>query len=319
MRAARAEGEDSTCAALPRARDSRVSIGAGRLRFRDARPGQRSHLAVRKRRRSATSICRRSSRGRTHRRVRALRTRGRLRRRRDCDDARAARATPTSSTARRRGFPTPASPTSTSSSRERRRAGAKGLSAFVVDAQTPGLSVARTHRDDLAASARNAAISIARAFRRRTRIGEEGRRLQDRDGDARRVSEHGRRGGARLRAPRARRNRSRTRTRADSSARRSPTLQLTQAAIADMATDVDASALLVYRAAWTKDAGAARVTREAAMAEMVRDRGGGARLRSRRAALRRARRDPRRESSSACTATCAPCASTKARARSSSS
>ena len=35
-----------------------------------------------------------------------------------------------------------------------------------------------------------------------------------------------------------------------------------------MATDVDAAALLVYRAAWTKDSGAARVTREAAMAKM---------------------------------------------------
>jgi len=45
-------------------------------------------------------------------------------------------------------------------------------------------------------------------------------------------------------------------------------LQLTQAAIADSATDVDASALLVYRAAWTKDRGAARVTGEAAMAKM---------------------------------------------------
>jgi acyl-CoA dehydrogenase len=45
-------------------------------------------------------------------------------------------------------------------------------------------------------------------------------------------------------------------------------LQMTQAAIADSATEVDAAALLVYRAAWTKDAGAARVTREAAMAKM---------------------------------------------------
>jgi acyl-CoA dehydrogenase len=44
-------------------------------------------------------------------------------------------------------------------------------------------------------------------------------------------------------------------------------LQLTQSAIAEMATDVDASALLVYRAAWTKDSGAERVTREAAMAK----------------------------------------------------
>jgi acyl-CoA dehydrogenase len=45
-------------------------------------------------------------------------------------------------------------------------------------------------------------------------------------------------------------------------------LQMTQAAIADSATEVDAAALLVYRAAWTKDWGAARVTREAAMAKM---------------------------------------------------
>jgi acyl-CoA dehydrogenase len=46
-------------------------------------------------------------------------------------------------------------------------------------------------------------------------------------------------------------------------------LQMTQAAIADSASEVDASALLTYRAAWTKDQGAARVTREAAMAKMV--------------------------------------------------
>ena len=45
-------------------------------------------------------------------------------------------------------------------------------------------------------------------------------------------------------------------------------LQLTQGALADMATAVDTSALLVYRAAWTKDRGAPRITREAAMAKM---------------------------------------------------
>ena len=45
-------------------------------------------------------------------------------------------------------------------------------------------------------------------------------------------------------------------------------LQMTQAAIADSASEVDASALLVYRAAWTKDQGAERVTREAATAKM---------------------------------------------------
>jgi acyl-CoA dehydrogenase len=45
-------------------------------------------------------------------------------------------------------------------------------------------------------------------------------------------------------------------------------LQLVQGALADMATDIDASALLVYRAAWTRDHGAERVTREAAMAKL---------------------------------------------------
>ncbi len=45
-------------------------------------------------------------------------------------------------------------------------------------------------------------------------------------------------------------------------------LQLVQGAIAEMALDVDAAALLVYRAAWAKDSGAARVTREASMAKL---------------------------------------------------
>ena len=45
-------------------------------------------------------------------------------------------------------------------------------------------------------------------------------------------------------------------------------LQMVQGHIADMAVDVDASALLIYRAAWAKDSGAARVTREAAMAKL---------------------------------------------------
>ena len=42
---------------------------------------------------------------------------------------------------------------------------------------------------------------------------------------------------------------------------------MTQSAVADMALDIDMSALLVYRAAWTKDMGQERVTREAAMAK----------------------------------------------------
>jgi len=45
-------------------------------------------------------------------------------------------------------------------------------------------------------------------------------------------------------------------------------LQMVQGHIADMALDIDAAALLIYRAAWTKDMGAKRVTREAAMAKL---------------------------------------------------
>ena len=45
-------------------------------------------------------------------------------------------------------------------------------------------------------------------------------------------------------------------------------LQMVQGHLADMALKIDASALLVYRAAWTKDRGAARITCEAAMAKL---------------------------------------------------
>ena len=83
--------------------------------------------------------------------------------------------------------------------------GAKGLCAFVVPAATPGLSVAERLEVDRAASAGAAALrrlpaAVDRADRRARR------RLQDRHGDARRVPRDGRRGGARLRASRARRS-----------------------------------------------------------------------------------------------------------------
>jgi len=45
-------------------------------------------------------------------------------------------------------------------------------------------------------------------------------------------------------------------------------LQMVQGHLADMALQIDAAALLIYRAAWTKDMGAARVSREAAMAKL---------------------------------------------------
>jgi acyl-CoA dehydrogenase len=45
-------------------------------------------------------------------------------------------------------------------------------------------------------------------------------------------------------------------------------LQMVQGHLADMALEIDAAALLVYRAAWTKDSGAARISREASMAKL---------------------------------------------------
>ena len=44
--------------------------------------------------------------------------------------------------------------------------------------------------------------------------------------------------------------------------------QMTQARLAEMAVRIDASALLVYRAAWTRDTTGRRTTREAAMAKL---------------------------------------------------
>ena len=44
--------------------------------------------------------------------------------------------------------------------------------------------------------------------------------------------------------------------------------QLTQAKLGEMALSIDASALLVYRAAWTRDTQGRRVTREASMAKL---------------------------------------------------
>jgi acyl-CoA dehydrogenase len=44
--------------------------------------------------------------------------------------------------------------------------------------------------------------------------------------------------------------------------------QLTQAALADMATELDAARLLVYSAAWLKDRGEPRITRESAEAKL---------------------------------------------------
>ena len=146
-------------------------------------------------------------------------------------------------------------------------AGARGISAFVVDADAPGLEVAA--RIELIAphplaSLRFSGCRVSAA----QRLGEPGQgfkvAMQTLDifrasvaaaalGFARRALDEA--------LDRAKRRKMFGQTLAD--------FQLTQAAIADMATAIDSAALLTYRAAWLRDVKGARTTREAAMAKMV--------------------------------------------------
>ena len=144
--------------------------------------------------------------------------------------------------------------------------GAKGLSAFVVDADTPGLNVA--DRIDVIAPHPLARLSFDGVRVLATnRLGGpgEGFKVAMATLDIFRSTV----GAAALGFAR----RALHETIEHASSRKlfgAPLgdLQMAQAAIADSATEVDAAALLVYRAAWTKDQGAVRVTSEAAMAKM---------------------------------------------------
>ena len=145
--------------------------------------------------------------------------------------------------------------------------GARGISALVVDAATPGLEVAA--RIELIAPHPLASLRFRDCRVSATqRLGEPGQgfkvAMQTLDifrasvaaaalGFARRALDEA--------LARAKGRRMFGQTLAD--------FQLTQAAIADMATAIDSAALLTYRAAWMRDVQGARTTREAAMAKMV--------------------------------------------------
>jgi acyl-CoA dehydrogenase len=144
--------------------------------------------------------------------------------------------------------------------------GAKGLSAFVVDAAAPGLSV--THRIEVIAphplaTLRFEGVRVPLA----SRLGGpgDGFKVAMATLDVFRATVGAAALGFARRALHETVERAATRKLFGAPLAE---LQMTQAAIADSASEVDASALLVYRAAWTKDQGAARVTREAAMAKM---------------------------------------------------
>ncbi|HEX3528907.1 MAG TPA: acyl-CoA dehydrogenase family protein [Thermoanaerobaculia bacterium] len=144
--------------------------------------------------------------------------------------------------------------------------GAKGVSAFVVDAETPGLEV--TERIEVIAPHPLATLRFDGCrvpLAQRLGGPGEGFKVAMATLDVFRSTVGAAALGLARRALDEALDRSATRQLFGAPL---ADLQLTQAALADMATEVDAAALLVYRAAWTKDQGTARVTREAAMAKM---------------------------------------------------
>jgi acyl-CoA dehydrogenase len=144
--------------------------------------------------------------------------------------------------------------------------GAKGLSAFIVPASTPGLTIAE--RIEVIAPHPLARLRFdACRVPQSARIGAEGEgfRIAMATLDIFRATV----AGAALGFARKALGLSLT----HASSRHLfggplSDLQMVQGHLADMALEVDAAALLVYRAAWAKDQGAARVTREAAMAKL---------------------------------------------------
>lgn len=144
--------------------------------------------------------------------------------------------------------------------------GSRGLTAFVVDAGTPGLRVAE--RINVIAPHPLATLRFENcAVPDENRLGEPGKGF----GVAMATLDIFRPtvGAAALGfARRALDEAVRHATRRKMFGATLAAQQITQAKLADMATSVDASALLVYRAAWVRDVFRRRITREAAMAKL---------------------------------------------------
>jgi acyl-CoA dehydrogenase len=144
--------------------------------------------------------------------------------------------------------------------------GAKGLSAFVVDAETPGLTVAE--RIEVIAPHPLATLEFAGCRVPKTHLlgrPGEGFKVAMATLDIFRSTV----GAAALGFARRALDEAVVRVRErEAFGQKLAQFQATQLRLADMATEIDAASLLVYRAAWTRDVAAPRVTREAAMAKM---------------------------------------------------
>jgi alkylation response protein AidB-like acyl-CoA dehydrogenase len=145
--------------------------------------------------------------------------------------------------------------------------GTRGLTAFVVDADADGLEIAErieTIAPHPLATLRFRKCRVPDA----NRLGEpgEGFKVAMRTLDIFRTSVAGAALGFARRAFDAARDRAIERRMFD---KRLADFQLSQAALAQMDADLDASALLTYRAAWTRDVRREPATREAALAKWV--------------------------------------------------
>ncbi len=148
--------------------------------------------------------------------------------------------------------------------------GSKGISAFIVDAQTPGLDVVeriQVMAPHPLARLRFEGVRVSAA----QRLGEEGEgfKIAMRTLDVFRTSVAAAALGFARRALDEGLQRAISRPMFGG---KLADLPLTQAKLAHMATTVDGAALLTYRAAWMRDQGHT-VTKEAAMAKMVATEG----------------------------------------------
>ena len=144
--------------------------------------------------------------------------------------------------------------------------GAKGLSAFVVDADNPGLEV--SERIDVIAPHPLGTITFANCrVPSSHRLGEpgDGFKVSMSTLDIFRATVGASALGFARRALDEALSRSKER---EAFGQHLSDMPVIQTKLAEMAVQVDAAALLVYRAAWTKDQGAPRVTREASMAKL---------------------------------------------------
>ena len=144
--------------------------------------------------------------------------------------------------------------------------GARGISAFIVDADTPGFIV--SNRIQVMAPHPLATIRFEQCrIPQSQRIGEAGQgfKVAMRTLDVFRTSVAAAALGFAKRALQEALARAKSR---DMFGGKLADFQLTQATLADMALSVDSASLLTYRAAWQRDQGL-NVTKEAAMAKLA--------------------------------------------------